>query len=88
MGMAHNMKIKRYEGGIPYEVEVPVPANLGAFMKAAEAAFEKATCEHEHTYEDEDNWGNVYVVCEDCEEEVELEDTRSFYRDENGRVAW
>ncbi len=46
-------------------------------------------CEHEHTKPMTDNWNNDYAVCEDCDTEVEPEDTRSFYRDEStGRVVW
>ena len=41
------------------------------------------------TVTESDPWGNEYSVCEDCGEEVEEEDTRSFYIDEDtGRVAW
>ena len=48
-----------------------------------------APCEHEHTVTEVDNWGVEYTVCEDCEREVEPEDTRSFYRDpETGRITW
>lgn len=48
------------------------------------------TCEHELTVENEDPWGNTYVVCEDCEEEVTEEvDAHVYYsRDERGRVMW
>ena len=47
------------------------------------------TCEHDHTVENTDAWGNEYLVCEDCEQEVEQEDTRSFYRDpDTGRITW
>ena len=51
-------------------------------------------CEHEHvvtyTYRD---WHETGIpqgtVCEDCGEDVELEDTRSFYLDEEtGKVTW
>ena len=35
-------------------------------------------CEHEDTYVDEDNYGNSYLICEDCGAEVEPEDTRDF----------
>lgn len=46
-------------------------------------------CEHEHTYLDRDAWGCSVVLCEDCDEEMEPEDTRSFYRDpDTGRVTW
>ena len=50
---------------------------------------EPLMCEHEFTVTETDNWGVDYCVCEDCGKEVEPEDTRSFYRDEEtGRVVW
>lgn len=46
-------------------------------------------CEHEHTYLDSDAWGVCVEICEDCGEEMECEDTRSFYRDpDTGKVTW
>ena len=45
-------------------------------------------CEHEFTVTETDNTGVDYTVCEDCGKEVEPEDTRSFYRDEDsGRLV-
>ena len=36
-------------------------------------------CEHEFTVTEEDNWGHPYTVCEECGEEVEVdEDTRDY----------
>ena len=83
------MIITRYEGGIPYTEEIPDPdpRRLAAFEKFLDSIPEP--CEHEHTITEVDNLGNEYTVCEDCEEEVEPEDDRSFYRDpETGRITW
>jgi len=35
-------------------------------------------CDHEFTVTEEDPWGKPYVVCEECGQEVEPEDTRDF----------
>lgn len=47
------------------------------------------SCEHDYTYEDEDYFGKRYLICEECGEEVEPVDTRSFYYDpDTGKVTW
>lgn len=32
--------------------------------------------------------GDRCLICEDCDAEIEIEDTRDFYRDEDGNVTW
>ena len=47
-------------------------------------------CEHDNGYYvAEDMYGKEYACCNECDEEVEVEDTRDFYIDEyTGKVTW
>lgn len=37
-----------------------------------------AVCDHEHLVDEEDQWGRPFIVCEDCGDEIEPEDTRDY----------